>query len=73
MSSQTFDENLKNCECLTCIDFFQYCNELLADGYVRIFTWLNLELKYAAVVFRDPKKWELTDFFIITPVLKLNF
>ena len=51
----------------------QYCNELLADGYVRIFTWLNLELKYAAVVFRDPKKWELTDFFIITPVLKLNF
>ncbi len=51
----------------------QYCNELLADGYVRIFTWLNLELKYAAVVFRDPKKWELTDFFIISPVLKLNF
>jgi hypothetical protein len=52
---------------------FQYCNELLADGYVRIFTWLNLEIKYAAVVFRDPKKWEWTDFFIVTPVLKLNF
>lgn len=51
----------------------QYCNELLADGFVRIFTWLNLEVKYAAVVFRDPKKWEQTDFFIITPVLKLNF
>ncbi len=51
----------------------QYCNELLADGYVRIFTWLNLEVKYAAVVFRDAKKWEQTDFFIITPVLKLNF
>ncbi|MFI5263722.1 MAG: hypothetical protein ACHQM6_04320 [Candidatus Kapaibacterium sp.] len=52
---------------------FQYCNELLADGFVRIFTWLNLEVKYAAVVFRDPKKWEWTDFFIVTPVLKLNF
>ena len=51
----------------------QYCNELLADGFVRIFTWLNLEVKYAAVVFRSPQKWEQTDFFIITPVLKLNF
>ncbi len=51
----------------------QYCNELLADGFVRIFTWLNLEVKYAAVIFRDPKKWEQTDFFVITPVLKLNF
>lgn len=51
----------------------QYSNELLADGYVRIFTWLNLEVKYAAVVFRDPKKWEWPDFFIVTPVLKLNF
>lgn len=51
----------------------QYCNELLADGFVRIFSWLNLEVKYAAVVFRDPKKWEVTDFFIVTPVLKLNF
>ncbi|MEP7235196.1 MAG: hypothetical protein ABI778_07860 [Ignavibacteriota bacterium] len=52
---------------------FQYCNELLADGYVRIFPWLNLEVKYAAVIFRDPQKWEWTDFFIVTPVLKLNF
>jgi hypothetical protein len=53
--------------------YVQYCNELLADGFVRIFSWLNLEVKYAAVVFRDPHKWEWTDFFIITPTLKLNF
>ena len=53
--------------------YVQYCNELLADAYVRIFSWLNLEVKYAAVVFRDPQKWELSDFFIVTPVLKLNF
>jgi hypothetical protein len=53
--------------------YVQYCNELLADGFVRIFTWLNLEVKYAAVVFRDPKKWEQPSFFIVTPTLKLNF
>jgi hypothetical protein len=51
----------------------QYSNELLADGFVRVFTWLNLEVKYAAVVGRDVHKWEWSDFFIITPVLKLNF
>ncbi|MEI8134032.1 MAG: hypothetical protein WCH46_03005 [bacterium] len=53
--------------------YVQYCNELLADGFIRIFTWLNLEVKYAAVVGRDAKKWEWPDFFIITPTLKLNF
>jgi hypothetical protein len=51
----------------------QYCNTLLADGFVRIFNWLNLEAKYSAVVGRDARKWEWSDFVIVSPVLKLNF
>ncbi len=51
----------------------QYCNQLMADGFLQIFSWLDLEAKYASVVGRDPKKWEWSDFFMISPVLHLNF
>jgi hypothetical protein len=51
----------------------QYCSTLLADGFVRIFNWLNLEAKYSAIVGRDAEKWEWENFVIISPVLKLNF
>lgn len=52
---------------------FQYSNELLADGYIAIFSWLDLEAKYASIVGRNPEKWEWTDFVMISPVLHLNF
>jgi hypothetical protein len=51
----------------------QYCNTLLADGFVRIFNWLNLEAKYSTILSRDARKWEWDNFVIISPVLKLNF
>jgi len=51
----------------------QYCNTLLADGFVRIFNWLNLEAKYSTILSRDVRKWEWDNFVIISPVLKLNF
>lgn len=51
----------------------QYCNTLLADGFVRVFNWLNLEAKYSAVLSRDLRKWEWSNFVIVSPVLKLNF
>jgi hypothetical protein len=51
----------------------QYCNTLLADGFVQIFNWLDLEAKYSVVVGRDPKKWEWKDFVMVSPVLRLNF
>jgi hypothetical protein len=51
----------------------QYCNTLLAEGFIRIFNWLHLTAKYSAIVGRDPRKWEQNDFVIISPVLKLNF
>lgn len=51
----------------------QYCNTLLADGFVRVFNWLNIEAKYSAVISRDVRKWEWSNFVIVSPVLKLNF
>ncbi|HYM20728.1 MAG TPA: hypothetical protein VEW28_06970 [Candidatus Kapabacteria bacterium] len=51
----------------------QYSNELMADGYIEIFSWLDLEAKYASIVGRDPEKWEWSDFVMISPVLHLNF
>ncbi|MBS1902270.1 MAG: hypothetical protein JSS75_01025 [Bacteroidetes bacterium] len=51
----------------------QYMNELMADGFIQIFSWLDIEAKYAAVVGRDPEKWEWSDFVMISPVLHLNF
>jgi hypothetical protein len=51
----------------------QYSNELLTDAWVKLFTWLQLEVKYASVVFRDPKPWEWRDYVMVSPRLTLNF
>jgi hypothetical protein len=51
----------------------QYCNTLFADGFIRLFPWLDLEAKYSVVVGRDARKWEWSDFVIVSPVLRLNF
>jgi hypothetical protein len=51
----------------------QYSNELLTDAWVKLFTWLQLEVKYASVVFRDPKPWEWKDYVMVSPKLTLNF
>jgi hypothetical protein len=51
----------------------QYCNTLFAYGFIRLFSWLDLEAKYSVVVGRDPRKWEWSDFVIVSPVLHLNF
>ena len=51
----------------------QYSNTLLTDGWVKLFPWLQLEAKYATVVFRDPQKWEWKDYVIVSPKLTLNF
>lgn len=51
----------------------QYCNTLLADGFIQVFSWLDIEAKYSVVVGRDPKKWEWKDFVMVSPVLRLNF
>lgn len=51
----------------------QYSNELLTDAWVKLFPWLQLEVKYASVVFRDPKPWEWKDYVMVSPKLTLNF
>jgi len=51
----------------------QYCNTLLADGFVKLFPWLQLEVKYAAVVGRDPEKWEWKDYVMVSPKIIFNF
>jgi hypothetical protein len=51
----------------------QYCNTMMAEGFVRVFTWLDLQAKYSFITGRDPRKWEWSDFVIVSPVLKLNF
>lgn len=51
----------------------QYCNTLLADGFFKLFPWLQLEFKYSTVIFRDPQKWEYKDFVMVSPKLIFNF
>lgn len=51
----------------------QYSNELLTDGWVKLFSWLELEAKYATVVGRDPYPWEWKDYVMVSPKLILNF
>ena len=51
----------------------QYSNTLLTDAWVKLFPWLQLEVKYSAVIFRDPQKWEWKDYVIVSPKLTLNF
>lgn len=51
----------------------QYCNTLLAHGFIKLFPWLQLEAKYSAVVGRDARKWEWKDYVMVSPRLMLNF
>jgi hypothetical protein len=51
----------------------QYCNTLLAHGFIKLFPWLQLEAKYSAVIGRDARKWEWKDYVMVTPRLMLNF
>lgn len=51
----------------------QYCNTLLADAWVKLFPWLQIEAKYSTVVFRDPYPWEWKDYVMVSPKLTLNF
>jgi len=51
----------------------QYCNTLLTHGFFKLFPWLQLEFKYATVIFRDVQKWEHKDFVMVSPKLIFNF
>lgn len=51
----------------------QYCNTLLADAFIKLFPWLQLEAKYATVIGRDPQKWEWKDYVMISPKIIFNF
>lgn len=51
----------------------QYCNTLLAHGFIKLFPWLQLEAKYSAVVGRDARPWEWKDYVMVSPRLMLNF
>lgn len=51
----------------------QYSNMLLADGFIQIFNWLDIEAKYAANIGNNTKTWEWSDYIMISPVLRLNF
>jgi hypothetical protein len=51
----------------------QYCNTLLAEGFIKLFPWLQLEAKYSAVIGRDARKWEWKDYVMVSPRLTLNF
>ncbi len=51
----------------------QYSNELLTDAWVKLFPWLQIEMKYATVIGRDPEKWEWKDYVMVSPKLTLNF
>jgi hypothetical protein len=51
----------------------QYCNTLLAHGFVKLFPWLQLEAKYSSVIGRDARPWEWKDYVMVSPRLMLNF
>jgi hypothetical protein len=51
----------------------QYCNVLLAHGFIKLFPWLQLEAKYSAVVGRDARPWEWKDYVMVSPRLMFNF
>ncbi|MCO6465576.1 MAG: hypothetical protein J5I53_03080 [Bradyrhizobiaceae bacterium] len=52
----------------------QYSNQiLLARAYMPILgDWLYIEGKYSTPL-RDPMPWEMKNFFMVSPVLRLNF
>ncbi len=51
----------------------QYSNTLLTDAWVRLFSWLEIEAKYASVIGRNPYPWEWKDYVMVSPKLILNF
>jgi len=51
----------------------QYCNTLLTDAWVKLFSWLQIEVKYASVIGRDPLPWEWKDYVMVSPRLTFNF
>jgi len=51
----------------------QYCNTLLTDAWVNLFSWLQLEAKYSTVIGRDPQPWEWKDYVMVSPKIILNF
>ena len=51
----------------------QYSNELLTDAWVQLFSWFQLEAKYATVIGRDPYPWEWKDYVMVSPKIILNF
>lgn len=51
----------------------QYCNTLLTDAWVNLFSWLQLEAKYSTVIGRDPEPWEWKDYVMVSPKIVLNF
>ena len=51
----------------------QYSNTLLTDAWVRLFSWLEIEAKYATVVGRDPYAYEWKDYVVVSPKLIFNF
>ena len=51
----------------------QYCNTLLTDAWVKLFSWFELEAKYSTVVGRDPYPWEWKDYVMVSPKIILNF
>jgi len=51
----------------------QYCNTLLTDAWVKLFSWLELEAKYSTVIGRDPYPWEWKDYVMVSPKIILNF
>jgi hypothetical protein len=51
----------------------QYSNTLLTDAWVRLFSWLEIEAKYATVIGRNPYPWEWKDYVMVSPKLIFNF
>ena len=51
----------------------QYSNTLLTDAWFKLFPWLQIEMKYASVIGRDPYPWEWKDYVMVSPKLTLNF
>ncbi len=51
----------------------QYSNTLLTDGWIKLFSWLELEAKYSTVIGRNPYPWEWKDYVMVSPKIILNF
>ena len=51
----------------------QYSNTLLADVWIKLFSWFEIEAKYSTVIGRDPYTLEYKDYVMVSPKLILNF